>query len=62
MLPTGPLRADQASLAEEPPLRVMSLGQSGTLSCGPDGLLCHQMGEESVEFPVYMFCKRSWPR
>jgi len=35
MLPTGPLRADQASLAEAPPLRVMSLGQWHILSCGP---------------------------
>jgi len=37
MLPTGPLRADQASLAQDPPLRVMSLGQSQIYSSfGPD--------------------------
>ena|SRR5258708_28383898 len=28
MLPTGPLRADQVTLAQDPPLRVLSLGQS----------------------------------
>ena len=35
MLPTGPLRADQAALADVSPLRVMALGQSRILSCGP---------------------------
>jgi len=41
MLPTGPLRADQVSLAQDPPLRVMSLGQSQIYSSfGPDSLWC----------------------